>query len=73
MIGELRVMNNEESPKKEIITNDISVQAWGVTTRKGSRLFVHIFNHDTKELFLPLQSRVKDAFVYDTKQRLKTK
>ena len=52
---------------------DIPAQEWGVTTRKGNRLFVHIFDLDTKELHLPLQSKVKKAFVYDTKQPLKTK
>ena len=52
---------------------DIPAQEWGVTTRKGNRLFVHIFDLDTKELHLPLKSRVKKAFVYDTKQPLKTK
>ena len=52
---------------------DIPTQEWGVTTRKGNRLFVHIFNHNTKELQLPLQSKIKKAMVYDTKQVLKTK
>ena len=52
---------------------DIPVQEWGVTTRKGNRLFVHIFNHSEKELTLPLQSKVKKAWVYDTKQILKAK
>ena len=52
---------------------DIPAQEWGVTTRKGNRLFVHIFNHNTKELHLPLQSKIKKAIVYDTKQVLKTK
>ena len=52
---------------------DIPVQEWGVTTRKGNRLFVHIFDHNEKELTLPLQSKVKKAWVYDTKQTLKTK
>ena len=51
---------------------DIAVQEWGVTTRKGNRLFVHIFDHMEKELHLPLQGKVKRAMVYDTKQPLKT-
>ena len=55
------------------IVGDIPAQEWGVTTRKGNRLFVHIFNHSAKELHLPLQSKVKNAWVYDTKQVLKTK
>ncbi len=52
---------------------DIPAQEWGVTTRKGDRLFVHIFNLDAKELHLPLQDKVKKAFVYDTKEPLKMK
>ena len=52
---------------------DIPVQEWGVTTRKGNRLFVHIFDHNEKELTLPLQSKVKKAWIYDTKKMLKTK
>ena len=52
---------------------DIPAQDWGVTTRKGNRLFVHIFNLDSKELFLPLECKVKSAFVYDTLQPLKLK
>ena len=52
---------------------DIPAQEWGVTTRKGDRLFVHIFNLDSKELFLPLECKVKSAFVYDTLQPLKLK
>ena len=55
------------------IAGDIPAQEWGVTMRKGNRLFVHIFNHSAKELHLPLQSKVKNAWVYDTKQVLKTK
>lgn len=55
------------------IAGDIPAQEWGVTTRKGNRLFVHIFNHSAKELHLPLQSKVKNAWVYDTKQVLETK
>ena len=52
---------------------DLKVQEWGVTTRKGNRLFVHIFDLKAKELFLPLECKVKKAFVYDTKQPLKVK
>ena len=55
------------------MAGDIAAQEWGVTTRKGNRLFVHIFSIDAKELQLPLQSKVKRAFVYDTKQPLKMK
>ena len=52
---------------------DIKAQEWGVTTRKGNRLFVHIFDLKTQELFLPLDCKVKKAFVYATKQPIKVK
>ena len=52
---------------------DIPTQEWGVTTRKGNRLFVHIMNHDSKELLLPLDCKVKKAFTFDGKQPVKFK
>ena len=52
---------------------DVPVQDWGVTTRKGESLYVHIFDHKDKELLLPITCRVKEAYVYDTKKTLKTK
>lgn len=52
---------------------DIAAQEWGVTTRKGDRLFIHIFDLQAKELHLPLTCKVKEAIAYDTKQPLKFK
>ncbi|MBQ2787651.1 MAG: alpha-L-fucosidase [Bacteroidaceae bacterium] len=52
---------------------DIPAQEWGVTTRKGNRLFVHIFNLDSNELILPLTCKVKKAFTYTDKQPVKFK
>ena len=43
---------------------DIPVQQWGVTTRKGNRLFVHIMDFDGTELELPLDCKVKKAFTF---------
>lgn len=43
---------------------DIPAQEWGVTTRKGNRLFVHIFDLKTNELSLPLNCKVKKAVRY---------
>ena len=50
---------------------DISAQEWGVTTRKGNRLFVHIFDLKSQELHLPLSCKVSKAFAYDSKQAVK--
>ena len=52
---------------------DIPVQEWGVTTRKGEHLFVHIMNLDSTELFLPLDCKVKKAFTYADKKPVKVK
>ena len=52
---------------------DIPAQDWGVTTRKGDRLFVHIFNCKEKELTLPLDCKVKRAFTFADKKAVKTK
>ena len=52
---------------------DIPVQEWGVTTRKGNRLFVHITNLNSTELDLPLTCRVKKAFTYADKKPVKVK
>lgn len=57
----------------ETTAGDIPVQDWGVTTRKGNRLFIHIFDCKETELFLPLQCKVKKAFTYDGKQPVKYK
>lgn len=41
---------------------DVEPHAWGVTTRKGNRLFVHILDLQDKGLFLPLyNNKVKRA------------
>ena len=50
---------------------DIKAQDWGVTTRKGNRLFIHIFNPKTKELQLPLACKVTKAFVFENKSEVK--
>ncbi len=52
---------------------DIPVQEWGVTTRKGERLFVHITNLNATELELPLACKVKKAFTYADKKPVKIK
>lgn len=52
---------------------DIPAQEWGVTTRKGNRLFVHIFDLGEKELLLPLDCKVKKAFTYADKKPVKFK
>lgn len=48
----------------ETEAGDIPAQEWGVTTRKGNRLFIHIFDLKTSELDLALDCKVKKASVY---------
>ena len=50
---------------------DLPAQDWGVTTRKGNRLFVHIFDLKDKTLRLPLDCTVKSAQTFDTKSPIK--
>ena len=50
------------------VAGDIPAQEWGVTTRKGERLFIHILNYKKKELALPLTCNVKKAFRYNDKE-----
>lgn len=40
---------------------DLEEQPWGVTTRKGDALYLHILNHDTKTLELSAPCKVKSA------------
>ena len=45
---------------------DVKPQEWGCTTRKGNRLFVHIFELDEEVLYLPLTCKVVKAKNYIT-------
>lgn len=42
---------------------DLEEQPWGVTTRKGDALYLHILKHDTKTLELSVPCKVKSATV----------
>lgn len=43
----------------------VSPHAWGVTTQKGNRLFVHILDLQENALYLPLEGKkVKKAFLF---------
>ena len=47
---------------------DVPQQKWGVTTRKGDRLFVHIFDLKEKELHLPLSCNITKAYTFEGKK-----
>ncbi len=51
---------------------DVSPRDWGVTTRKGDKLYVHILNLADKGLFLPLtREKVKSAVVFKDRKPVK--
>lgn len=51
---------------------DVTPRDWGVTTRKGNKLYVHILNLKDKGLFLPLTTaKVKNAVVFKDKKPVK--
>ena len=49
---------------------DIPQQEWGCTTRKGDKLYVHIFELEGDELRLPLQCNVVDAKVFGKSKKV---
>ena len=40
---------------------DVEPHVWGVSTRKGNRLFIHVLDYQDKALYLPLNEKVKKA------------
>ncbi|MBO5018365.1 MAG: alpha-L-fucosidase [Alistipes sp.] len=50
---------------------DVKQQEWGCTTRKGDRLFVHIFELEDVALYLPIDCKVVSAKLFGTDQKVK--
>lgn len=46
---------------------DVAPHTWGVSTRKGDRLFIHILDLQDNGLFIPLKSKVKKAMQFADK------
>ncbi|MBQ3880936.1 MAG: alpha-L-fucosidase [Bacteroidales bacterium] len=40
---------------------DVAPHSWGVSTRKGNRLFIHILEYEDSRLFLPMEAKVLKA------------
>ena len=53
------------------VAGDVPTCPWGVTTRKGDRLFVHIMSLSDNSLFLPVKAKVRKALDYETKKPLR--
>ena len=43
---------------------DVEPHPWGVSTRKGNRLFIHILDWQDSSLYLPLHVKVKKAIQF---------
>ncbi|MGM9786532.1 MAG: alpha-L-fucosidase [Candidatus Cryptobacteroides sp.] len=52
------------------VAGDIPVQSWGATTRKGKRLFVHVWDNSLTELSIPVNGRVKSACNFITRAKV---
>ena len=50
---------------------DVAPHDWGCTTRKGDKLFVHIFELDHDVLYLPYEGKVISATALDGGQKVK--
>jgi alpha-L-fucosidase len=52
---------------------DITPHSWGVSTRNGNRLFIHILDYQDNTIFLPLTGKVKKAVCFNDKTPLRFK
>lgn len=43
---------------------DVPAQNWGTTTRKGNKLYVHVFHSEKTDIELPLKCKVKSAKLF---------
>lgn len=50
---------------------DIAQQEWGCTTRKGDKLYIHIFDLKDEALYLPLDCKVVSATALDSGKSVK--
>lgn len=52
-------------------SGEVAPHPWGVSTRKGNHLFIHILDLQDKHLYLPLKTKIKKAFKYIDKIPIK--
>lgn len=52
----------------------VTPRTWGVTTQKGSKLYVHILSYKDKVLYIPMEGhRIKNIISFEGKKKLKYK
>lgn len=68
-IGEWMAKNGDTIYGTE--AGDIAPQEWGASTRKGDRLFIHIFELKRSELELELECEVLEARAYKDGKRIR--
>lgn len=52
---------------------DVAPHSWGVSTRKGDRLFIHVLDLQDNTLYIPLKAKVKKAMQFTDKASLSFK
>lgn len=52
---------------------DVTPHTWGVSTRKGDRLFIHILDLQDNALYIPLKAKVKKAIQFISRTPLSFK
>lgn len=56
-----------------VTAGDFPEQEWGTSTRKGDKLYVHVFDKDAKEITVPTPAKVKKATAFADRTPLKFK
>ena len=50
---------------------DVKPRPWGVTTRRGEKMYVHILDLEDRGLYLPMTAKVKSAVKFDDRTPVK--
>lgn len=49
---------------------DFPAEEWGTSTRKGDMLYIHVFDPEVREVFIPTDARVKSAVAFDSGDKI---